>query len=491
MDREVVLGLVNACDAYVSLHRAEGFGRTLAEAMLLGKPVVATDFSGNTDFLDAQHGFPVPWSRRPVEAGEYLFVEPDDQAWWAQPDVGAAAEQLRAARLAARRKGFADAVKLHAKTVFSPEHVGTLMHGRLRQIWASPQADGVSSPQQPPPSLPPPSAVPNPWPEKAARLMHWDALASRPRESDLVSVIIPVLDNPQCTHACLQSLHDQPAGVPFEVVCVDNGSGPVTQRLLAAWLARWPGLRVLTLGANHQFALGCNLGFQASRGARVVFLNNDTEVQPDWLARLVAPLEDEHVMAVQPKLVFDDGKLQCAGVVFAPVQDLGYPLYAGVPATAGWVNRRRDVQAITGACMAVRASDFIRCRGFDPIFINGHEDVDLCLRLVALPWPADADGVTGTTAAVADETRPRRVCRYEPGSVVLHHEGRTPGRHAHLRHNRQTFLSRWKGRIEADDQAHYAADGFEVVRYVKDNPTNDRLGIAISRPELGVRRTPR
>jgi hypothetical protein len=59
LDREVVLGLVDACDAYVSLHRAEGFGRTLAEAMLLGKPVVGTDFSGNTDFLTQDTGYPV------------------------------------------------------------------------------------------------------------------------------------------------------------------------------------------------------------------------------------------------------------------------------------------------------------------------------------------------------------------------------------------------------------------------------------------------
>ena len=69
LDREVVLGLVDACDAYVSLHRAEGFGRTLAEAMLLGKPVVGTDFSGNTDFLTQDTGYPVKWTRRAVALG--------------------------------------------------------------------------------------------------------------------------------------------------------------------------------------------------------------------------------------------------------------------------------------------------------------------------------------------------------------------------------------------------------------------------------------
>jgi glycosyltransferase involved in cell wall biosynthesis len=47
-----VLSLMDACDAYVSLHRSEGLGLTMAEAMLMGKPVIATNFSGNVDFMD-------------------------------------------------------------------------------------------------------------------------------------------------------------------------------------------------------------------------------------------------------------------------------------------------------------------------------------------------------------------------------------------------------------------------------------------------------
>ena len=58
LDREVVLGLVDACDAFVSLHRVEGFGRTLVEAMLLGKPVVVTDFSWQHRLFDKGHRLP-------------------------------------------------------------------------------------------------------------------------------------------------------------------------------------------------------------------------------------------------------------------------------------------------------------------------------------------------------------------------------------------------------------------------------------------------
>lgn len=56
-----VLALMNSCDAYVSLHRSEGLGLTLAEAMLLGKPVIATNFSGNVDFMDEGNSLLVPY----------------------------------------------------------------------------------------------------------------------------------------------------------------------------------------------------------------------------------------------------------------------------------------------------------------------------------------------------------------------------------------------------------------------------------------------
>lgn len=135
LDRDQVLGLIQACDAYVSLHRAEGFGRTLAEAMLLGKPVVATDFSGSTDFLDQTVGFPVRWARKAVEPGDYLFVEPDDEAWWAEADVEHAAQQLRAAKASAKNAAFRAHLNEHATEVFSPVRIGAQMQRRLLQMW--------------------------------------------------------------------------------------------------------------------------------------------------------------------------------------------------------------------------------------------------------------------------------------------------------------------------------------------------------------------
>lgn len=92
MDRGDVLGLFAACDAYVSPHRAEGFGRTLAEAMLLGKPVIATGYSGNADFLTPETGYPVPYRFVPIGEGEYPFGQ---GLVWAEPDADALAGAMR------------------------------------------------------------------------------------------------------------------------------------------------------------------------------------------------------------------------------------------------------------------------------------------------------------------------------------------------------------------------------------------------------------
>lgn len=98
MDRSEVLALIKNCDAYLSLHRSEGFGRTLAEAMLLGKPVIASDYSGNADFMFEHYSFKVRGSTIPVRSREYPFIAPDDQAVWFDPDIEDASEQMRKIR---------------------------------------------------------------------------------------------------------------------------------------------------------------------------------------------------------------------------------------------------------------------------------------------------------------------------------------------------------------------------------------------------------
>jgi glycosyltransferase involved in cell wall biosynthesis len=87
-----VRDLMSSCDAYVSLHRSEGIGLTIAEAMGLGKPVIATGWSGNTDFMDVSNAFPVGY--RLVELDENVGPYHAGEVW-AEPSVEQAAQLMR------------------------------------------------------------------------------------------------------------------------------------------------------------------------------------------------------------------------------------------------------------------------------------------------------------------------------------------------------------------------------------------------------------
>ncbi|WP_341992861.1 glycosyltransferase [Azorhizobium sp. AG788] len=84
------------CDCYVSLHRAEGFGYTMAEAMMMGKPVIASRYSANLDYMTDRTGFLVDGRERFIEPDEYIDVTPG--AAWFEPDVAAAAAAMRRVR---------------------------------------------------------------------------------------------------------------------------------------------------------------------------------------------------------------------------------------------------------------------------------------------------------------------------------------------------------------------------------------------------------
>lgn len=92
MPRDKLYNLMNCCDCYVSLHRSEGFGLTIAEAMYLGKPVIATAYSANTEFMNINNSFPVKYKMKSVGDG-YAFVGGKGQ--WADPDTAHAAQLMK------------------------------------------------------------------------------------------------------------------------------------------------------------------------------------------------------------------------------------------------------------------------------------------------------------------------------------------------------------------------------------------------------------
>jgi glycosyltransferase involved in cell wall biosynthesis len=132
MSRSEILALLHASDAFVSLHRSEGFGRALAESMLLGKPVIATGYSGNMDFCSDQTCFLVDFKLVEVQPGEYSYAE---GFLWADADVDHAAEQMRFVyNRSAQVNVMTQAAQRNIAENFSPEFLGQKYAQRVKQI---------------------------------------------------------------------------------------------------------------------------------------------------------------------------------------------------------------------------------------------------------------------------------------------------------------------------------------------------------------------
>jgi glycosyltransferase involved in cell wall biosynthesis len=130
--RAEVLSLINACDCLISLHRSEGFGLTLAEAMFLAKPVVCTAYSGNMDFTKPEHAFLVQYEMRRIGAGSEPY---DPDCYWAEPSIDHAVEQMRRVRgEEGLRLAFARAGQDYVRSLLSPAAIGEKMKGRLEYI---------------------------------------------------------------------------------------------------------------------------------------------------------------------------------------------------------------------------------------------------------------------------------------------------------------------------------------------------------------------
>jgi glycosyltransferase involved in cell wall biosynthesis len=86
-----IKNLIRCCDCFVSLHRSEGFGRGMAEAMFLEKPVIATGYSGNLDFMNEENSFLVPYKLIDVKEGSYPHAKGQV---WAEPDIEHAAKYM-------------------------------------------------------------------------------------------------------------------------------------------------------------------------------------------------------------------------------------------------------------------------------------------------------------------------------------------------------------------------------------------------------------
>ena len=146
VDQATYAALIARCDCYVSLHRAEGFGLTLAEAMALGKPAIATGYSGNLEFMTATNSYLVDYTLTRVGPNAEMYPA---EGTWAEPDLDHAATLMRqvwerpdAARATGER-GARDVTER-----LSPSAVGAIARARLERLVAQPTG-APKAPQSP------------------------------------------------------------------------------------------------------------------------------------------------------------------------------------------------------------------------------------------------------------------------------------------------------------------------------------------------------
>jgi GT2 family glycosyltransferase/glycosyltransferase involved in cell wall biosynthesis len=219
-----------------------------------------------------------------------------------------------------------------------------------------------------------------------------------------VSIVIPVYNKVELTLACLESLAACTPPDLYDVVVVDNASTDGTPQLTDALEG---DVVIVRNEENLGFGRACNQGAGRSSGEFVLFLNNDTVLLPGWLEPLIEAMdEDPRLAAVQPRLLYPDGRLNDAGgLVFAAgdawVYGKGHPV-----ATAPQFMCRRAPDYASGACLLVRRIAFEAVGGFDDRYAPAYyEDTDLSFALRAAGWKV----------------------LYEPASSIVHVEGGTAG----------------------------------------------------------------
>lgn len=275
----------------------------------------------------------------------------------------------------------------------------------------------------------------------AKQAMDWTATATQlsSRVAGRVGVVTIAYQDHSRTMRAVNRVLETTEGADVEVVIVDNGSRSAVGRVLSSRFASHPRVKYVRLARNLNFATGSNVGFAHTTGEYVMFLNNDTSVKDGWLEPLLDRLVRSDAMAVQPLLLYPNGNIQTAGTIFNSLNGLATHFLHEHPPQDAYRHHGRGFSAITGGAMLLRSADFARLRGFDPIYANGFEDVDFCLR---------ARESSGAMFEV------------EHRSQVVHEESKSPGRFDRETINQVIFRERWAGRLPQPELHQYADLGF-------------------------------
>jgi glycosyltransferase involved in cell wall biosynthesis len=240
-------------------------------------------------------------------------------------------------------------------------------------------------------------------------------------------VIVPT-DSPTRAQACIQELSSATKYPDLEIVLVTNSRLAESLKFVEAERAT---VRLVPYDTPFNFSDKCNVGAHAATGERLIFFNDDVETaQADWIQNLIEPLQNPAVGAVAPKLLYETGKIQHAGLVMGVRGLAGTAFHQRLADSTEYFNlaqTQRDVAALSAACLAIRRDDFFRVGEFDAVNTPiAHSDMDLCfkvreagLRCVYTPYATLRH--TGHASIGVEETRvqTRRKRARDKASIFL------------------------------------------------------------------------
>ena len=251
-------------------------------------------------------------------------------------------------------------------------------------------------------------------------------------EDALVSIIIPTNGAGGHIETCLRTLRERTGYRNFEIICIENI--PPDRAAMATMVAAGAD-RVLAAPAAFNWSRFNNLAAREARGAYLLFLNDDIEVeQEDWLAAMLEHAADPAVGVVGARLLYPDRTVQHAGMFLAGAGTGRHAFRFGAADDPGYFGLsllEREASAVTGACMLMRRAHHAALGGFDEAHEVINNDLDFCLRTIE---------------------RGLRVV-YTPHACLIHHELASRGGLGEV-FDTGAFERRWRGRFAAGDPFH-------------------------------------
>lgn len=244
-----------------------------------------------------------------------------------------------------------------------------------------------------------------------------------------IDIVIPAYNRWDLTSSCLAHLAAQT--VQHRAIVVDNGSSDETSAALAR---DWPDVSVVRLEHNEPFTRAVNIGVASGEGMFVVLMNNDVDLRPDCVERLVAPLEADPSLGSVASVLLRPGEEQIDSVgVASDVTLAGYPRLQGMAPDFA-ASPRPVLCGPEGTTAAYRRSAWEQVGGLDERIAAYMEILDLAWRLRSAGWgttvaPAAVGVHLGSATFGRRSAEQRRLAGFSRG-YLLRRYGVLRGRHA-------------------------------------------------------------